>query len=241
MITGAGSGIGEQTALALAKAGADIAVNDLDPKRIDRVTSQVEGLGRRSLAVRADVSNSKEVEWLTKTTLEKFGRIDILINNAGISIVKPFLETTESEYDSLLDINLKGQFLCAQAVAREMVRSGRGGKILNIASLAALAAFPRESAYNASKAGVILLTKTLAVELGPYKINVNAIAPGITLTPMIEHRYDPKIIDRFVPLGRVGKPQDIAKAALFLVSDDADYITGSVLAVDGGFLAGFKI
>lgn len=237
IITGARRGIGRSIALAFAKAGADVVVSDIDIKDCEKVAKEIESSGRRVLVVKTDVTNYEEVDHMVKSTLEKFGKIDVLVNNAGILIYKPFLEITEDIWDKTLNTNLKGYFLCAQRAAKEMVKQKKG-KIINIASVAGEVAYPQIAHYCASKGGVIMLTKVMATELAPYKINVNTISPGAIETPMTQGMLsDPKTREeniKNIPWGRIGKPEDIANIAVFLASDNADYLTGANVVVDGG-------
>jgi NAD(P)-dependent dehydrogenase (short-subunit alcohol dehydrogenase family) len=240
IVTGARRGIGKGIALKLAEAGADVVVSDISLEDCQKV---VEEMGK-GLAVKCDVTKKSEVEEMVGKTVEKFGKVDILVNNAGIAPTKPFLEITEGDWDKVLDINLKGYFLCAQAAAREMVKNG-SGKIVNTASVAmgqAGVGFPNLAHYCASKGGVAALTEELCLELTPQGINVNAVAPGVIETAMSEPILtDPKVKEGLlarIPKKRVGQPEDVAAAVVFLASDEADYISGVVLPVDGGWLAG---
>lgn len=244
LVTGARRGIGKGIALALAKAGAKVIVTDIDEKECQEVVKEIEKLGSQGLAKKVDVTNKKEIEEAVKAAIDKFGKLDILVNNAGICPFKPFLELTEEDWDKVLDINLKGYFLCAQAAAREMAKQ-KWGRIINIASVAMGqmgVGMANIVHYVASKGGVAAMTEALAVELSPYGINVNAISPGLIETKMAEPVIsDPaakEAILKRVPKGRVGQPKDIAHAVVFLASEEADYVTGAILVVDGGWLAG---
>lgn len=244
IITGARRGMGKSHALVLAKAGAKVVVSDISEEDCQKVVKEIEKNRGEALAVKCDVSKKEEVDNLVKKTIERFGRVDILVNNAGICQFKPFLELTEEEWDRTLNINLKGYFLCAQAVAKEMVKQKRG-KIINIASVASGQVgigFPTLAHYSASKGGIIALTETLAVELAPYNITVNAIAPGMIETPMIapikENPEQEKETLKRIPLGRPGKPEEVSNLVLFLASDASSYMTGSTVIIDGGWLAG---
>ncbi|MFC1915089.1 SDR family NAD(P)-dependent oxidoreductase [Chloroflexota bacterium] len=240
IVTGSGQGIGEAIALTLAKEGAIVVVNDINFESAKRVSDEIKSQGGQSEPIKVDVTNKQEVNQLVEKTLDSWQKIDILVNNAGITKLKRVLEMTEAEWDSVIDVNLKGQFLCSQAVAKHMIKQDRG-KIVNIASQSAYIGYPGAAAYAASKGGVAQLTKVLAVELGKYNINVNAVAPGLVMTALVEAaaKENPNFvggIDR-IPLKRLAKPEDIANAVLFLASSESDYITGQVIIVDGGILA----
>ena len=240
IVTGAGQGIGRAIALTLAKEGAAVIVNDIDLERAKKVADEIKSLGGQALPIKADVSNREEVNTLVQKTLDNFKKIDILVNNAGTAKLTPTMELTEAEWDSTIDINLKGQFLCSQAVAKHMIKQKRG-KIVNIASLAAHIGTPGLVAYSASKGGVIQLTKVLAVEWGKHNITVNAVSPGLTITELVKSVFKerPDVFEGVerIPLKRLAMPEDIANAVLFLASPESDYISGQVLPVDGGTLA----
>lgn len=240
LVTGGGQGIGKAIVLALAKKGASVVIADIDLESADKVAGEA-GKFSKAVAKKADVSSETDVKQLVRETLEEFGRIDILVNNAGIDLKLPTEEVTVEQWQQVMDINLKSVFLCAQAVGREMIKN-RSGKIINIASVAGHAAVPRMAAYNASKAGVLLLTKTLAVEWAKYNINVNSISPGVTETSLLSRlrMEDPEAIkarEERIPLGRVAQPEDIAQVAVFLASSASDNITGEDIKSDGGMLA----
>lgn len=244
LVTGASRGIGRGIVLALAQQGADIAVNYRSQKEeAEKVIAQIKKMKRDSFSVQADVSSVDEVVRMFGEIKKKWGRLDILVNNAGIAYYSAFETMTEEEWDKTLDVNLKGQFLCAREAVKLMKE--KGGKIVNISSIASGGAGiggVRISQYVASKGGVAALTEAMAVELAPYKINVNAIGPGFIDTDMTKELIsNPKarqaLLTR-IPKGRFGKPADIGAAAAFLASDEADYITGALLYVDGGWLAG---
>jgi NAD(P)-dependent dehydrogenase (short-subunit alcohol dehydrogenase family) len=245
IVTGARRGIGRGIALKLAEAGADVAVADISLEDCQKVVGEIEGLGRKGLAVKCDVTQKAEVEEMVAQTVKEFGKVDILVNNAGIlGGFKPFLELTEEEWNKVIDVNLKGQFLCAQAAAREMVKN-KWGRIIDIASIASGQVgigYPLIAHYCASKGGIIAMTEALALELSPLGINVNAIGPGVVETDMTKGMLaDEKTTQGMLtrlPKGRVGQPEDIGAAAVFLASDEADYITGATLFIDGGWLAG---
>ncbi|MGB9706869.1 MAG: SDR family NAD(P)-dependent oxidoreductase, partial [Microgenomates group bacterium] len=243
LVTGASRGIGRGIALALAKQGADVAVNyHSNAVEAEKVVSEVKALGRDSFAVQADVSNKASVSKMFEEIKTKWGKLDILVNNAGIVFFVPFEEMPEEQWDQVLAVNLKGQFLCAQEAVRLM---GPGSKIINIASIASGGVgigFSHIAHYTASKGGAVALTENMALELAPKGINVNAIAPGVIETDMTKGMLTDEAMKTSlmarIPKGRVGKPEDIGAAAAFLASDEADYITGTVLYVDGGWLAG---
>jgi len=240
LITGGRTGIGRAFALAFAEAGADVAVcsRTNEGGELDAVAEEARELGRRALAIKADVSRRVDVEDMVKKTVSELGNIDILINNAGIVIWGTLLESEEDGWDRVIDINLKGPYLCSQAVGRLMVEWEKG-VIINIASAGGLRPALNRTNYSISKAGVIMLTRVLARELGGHNIRVNAIAPGIVETPITEAmRREIGTADEITavgcPLGRIGKTDDIIGAALFLASDAAGWITGHTIVIDGG-------
>ena len=238
-MTGSGRGIGKSTALELAKEGAKVVVSDIDIKECQNVCDEIKKIGSDAIAVKCDISKKSDVDAMIKKTMQKFQKIDILINNAGVVLMKPFVEMTEKDWDFVLDINLKGVFLCTNAVVKQMIKQ-KSGKIISVASIAGEVGFMNTSAYCASKAGIINLTRELALELSPHNINVNAIAPGVIATKMTEDMLKDKktkeVLLASTPLGRVGQPEEIGKAVVFLASDDSNFITGHTLVVDGGWL-----
>lgn len=240
IVTGAGQGIGKEIALSLAKEGAKVVVSDITDK-INDVIKEIEKIGSQALAVKADVSNSKQTEELSKKTEKKFGRIDILINNAGIFPFKKLLEMKEEDWDKVLNVNLKGVFNCTKAVIPTMTKQ-KYGKIINITSIAGVKlGYVGLTHYCASKCGIVGFTKAAALELAPYGINVNAIAPGFIETPgakAISSGGDMKQFAKTVPLKRIGKPIDIANLVVFLASDESSYITGECIVIDGGLTIG---
>ena len=242
LVTGGSRGIGKGIVLALAEQGADLAINYHSKKEeAEKTAAEVKKLGREAFIVQADVSRSNQVSQMFNQIKEKWGKLDILVNNAGILKFAPFEKITEEDWDQIIDINLKGQFLCAREAVKLM---GQGGRIINIASIASGGVgigFSNIAHYTASKGGVIGLTETMGLELGKKGINVNAIAPGVINTNMTsailsDEKTKAAMLSR-IPVGRVGQPKDIGAAAAFLASDEADYITGSVIYVDGGCLA----
>lgn len=242
LITGGRTGIGKALALAFAEAGADVAVcsRTNDGGELDAAADEIIKLGRRALAIRADVSHKVDVENMVKKTVAELGNIDVLINNAGIVIWGSLFEAEEDAWDKVIDTNLKGPYLCSQAVGQLMAERKRG-VIINIASTAGLRPSLNRTAYSVSKAGLIMLTRVLARELGSYNIRVNAIAPWIVETPITEAMRGKigtkDITSANVPLGRIGETDDIIGAALFLASDTAGWITGHTIVIDGGSTA----
>ena len=232
IVTGSGRGIGRGVAMCLARAGAHVVIADQVAQRIASVTAAVEDLGVQALGIPTDVSRTDEVK---RMTVDRFDKIDILLNNAGTLVVKPMVEQTEEEWDRVLDVNLKGVFLCCRHVLPEMIARQRGA-IVNIASIAAFHVTVPHVPYAASKAGVVALTRDLAYEVGRLGIRVNAIAPGPIETPMVGIVSDEQrqAIAKSILLGRMGQPEDIGNAAVFLASDAASYITGATLPVSGG-------
>ena len=238
LVTGSSRGIGRAIAITFAQAGADLVVNFVKNRdAAEEVRNAIVSLGKSCLIVQADIANASHVNTLVKRAMEEYGRIDILVNNAGVIGLAPFLEVSEKQWDRIVDTNLKGYFLCGQAVAREMARLKRG-KIINISSTGERFVAKGRAPYCVSKSAVNMLTKVMAVELAEYGINVNAIAPGLTDTdinrPLIRDEFLLNERLKHIPLHRVAKPEEIAKVALFLASDDANFITGETVWVDGG-------
>ena len=242
LVTGGSRGIGRAITLALASQGADVAVNfRSNPEEAQKVVNQIKSMGKDSFAIKADVSRINEVRSMFEQVKNKWGKLDILVNNAGIIEFSPFESITEEQWDKILDVNLKGQFLCSKEAIKLM---SLGAKIINTASIASGGVgigFANIAHYTASKGGVIALTENMAVDLGKKGINVNAIAPGVIETDMTkamlgDEKAKAGLLAR-IPKGRMGKPEDIGAAVAFLSSDEADYITGTVLYVDGGWLA----
>jgi NAD(P)-dependent dehydrogenase (short-subunit alcohol dehydrogenase family) len=237
VVTGAGGGIGLGIARRLAEAGAAVVLNDLDEGRAKASAGRLRGRGYSSLeAVASDVSTPDGAQATIDRAVSRFGRLDILVNNAGIYPTSPFLEHPVELWDQIIDVNLRGPFLCSQAAARQFEKQGKGDAILNIASVVGIVgAGPSAIAYTASKGGLIALTKTLARAVGPYGARANAIAPAAIETESARGMLDRAAVAR-QPVGRLGTPDDVALAALYLVAPASDYVTGEVLVVDGGYL-----
>jgi 3-oxoacyl-[acyl-carrier protein] reductase len=239
LVTGAGSqiGFGKAICLSLAKEGCDIIATDIDLEGAQKTAAEVEALGRKAMALKADVTSGDEVNDMVKTALGKFGRIDILVNNAGTASGSPFAEATEEHWHINVDINLKGMWHCTKAVLPQMLER-KSGKIVNLSSGAARIGFPYAALYCAAKAGIMGLTRSLAAEVGPSGINVNGLAPGMGDTGFqIAIKSTPEDKKHFistVPLGRLTTAQDIANAVVFLASDAASDITGQTINIDGG-------
>lgn len=239
LITGSSQGIGRGIAERFAAEGADVVINySGNAERAQEALRAVESTGRRGLVVQANVGDTNDIKKLFATALETFGRLDILVNNAGIETHAPFWDVTESDFDRVLNVNLKGVFFATQEFVRHLRATNRRGKIVNISSVHEELPFPNFTAYCASKGGVKMLTRNLSVELGPLGININNIAPGAVETPInTKLLNDPKKLNALlgqIPLGRLGQPGDVSGLAVFLASDDADYVTGATYYVDGG-------
>jgi NAD(P)-dependent dehydrogenase (short-subunit alcohol dehydrogenase family) len=241
VVTGASRGIGRALALALADAGADLALASRSAEGLEAVSAEVAARGGRALAVPTDVADVAQVRRLVERTVEAFGRLDVLVNNAGLNIRRPALEFTEQDWDAIHAVQLRGVFFACQAAGRVMVQQGYG-KIINIASLTSVIGIKHVVPYAAAKGGVVQLTKALAVEWAPLGVRVNAIGPGYIETDLTQPLFqDPERsawIHSRIPLGRRGYPADLMGAAVFLASPASDYVTGQVLYVDGGWLAG---
>jgi len=242
IVTGSERGIGKGIATVFAKAGANVVVCCPNPQHAEEAAAEIAKLGVKTLAVACDVSKEKDVERLVAEAVRKFGRLDIFVNNAGVLLQKGVDEVTEKEWDFLMGVNLKGVHHGVKYAARQMKRQKAGGAILNIASTAALQGYPMLATYCSSKGGVLAFTRACAMELGPFKIRVNAICPGLIESPMTKdmlvtkEERDAQLKD--IPIGLIGQPEDIAYGALYLVSDEARYVTGVALVIDGGTTAG---
>ena len=240
IVTGAASGIGREIALTLAADGASVTVADRNLEGAEAVARQIAESGGAARAALVDVTDSGPVDDLVASTVAAYGSVDILVNVAGFGFNSPIVEMHEEDWDLVLGVNLKGQFLCCRAAARRMIEQGNGGRIVNIASTAANNARYAGGAYCAAKAGVVQLTKVLALELGEYGITVNAVGPGFTETPATVESSDEYRTNFLaqVPAGRSGRTSDIANAVLFLASPSAEYVNGQAIYVDGGYSAG---
>lgn len=236
-VTGGGRGIGKVFCKALAEAGAKVAVIDIDLETAQQTAEEIKQHGGDAIAVQADVTKAEDVSRAVETTVNHYGRIDICVNNAGICIHENAENMTDEQWDAVMDVNLKGVFYCCREVAKVMIKQG-GGKIINVASMSAMVVNRPQNqvAYNASKAGVVMLTKSLAVEWAQHGIRVNAISPGYTLTEMtrkVSHMFP--IWEPMIPMGRLCEPEELRGALLFLASNASSYVTGHNLVVDGGY------
>ena len=240
VVTGGAGGLGAQICLSLAGEGAAVVVADVDEKGGKAVSDQIRKQGQNASFVKLDVTDSRNVGSMVETVLQKHGTIDILVNSAGITDRRPALDFPEEVFDKIIAINLKGTFLCCQAVGRVMAEKGKG-KIINLSSIGGTIGLRNTVAYCASKGGVVQMTRALAVDWAQYHINVNAIAPGLNNTPIAKQVFrDKNTLDWFlskIPMGRLCEPKEVAAAVLFLSSEVSDYITGHILALDGGWTA----
>jgi 3-oxoacyl-[acyl-carrier protein] reductase len=241
IITGSGRGLGAATALRMARLGANVVVNDIGAENARTIASEIEKLGRKSLVSTHDVSDHKSALALVDEAKARFGRVDILVNNAGITRDAMLHKLSEEKWDEVIRVNLKGPFNMGQACARVMMEQ-KYGKIVNLASVAWLGNVGQTN-YSASKAGVVGMTRTWAIELARYNINVNAIAPGL-IDSVLTQQIPPEVKEKFVqriPLKRIGEPEDIARLVCFLASDDASYVTGQTIQIDGGLSTGISM
>ncbi len=235
IVTGGGGGLGKATCLAFAREGADIVIPEVNMTNVVSVSEEISALGRQCIVIETDVADGESVRDMVNMTLEKFGRIDILVNNAGIFSYTRIDECTEAEWDRMMAVNLKGPFLCSQAVM-ETMKTQKFGRIINLGSLAGqVGGLVASAPYSASKAGVMCLTKSLARVLGEYGVTVNSIAPGIAATEMSKNH--PDMTDQ-IPLGRVADPSEVANVIVFLATEEGQYITGATLDVNGGIRMG---
>lgn len=242
LVTGGGSGIGRAVCLAFAREGADVGVADVSPEGSEITAQEVRKSGRKAAALGVDVTDPASVQAMVNQGVAALGRIDLLVNSAGVREIVPFLQLPFAEWQRVIATNLTGTFLCSQAVAQYLVTQGRGGEIINLASVAGLMAVPNRAAYVSSKHAVVGLTKEMAMELADKNIQVNAVAPGVVRTSMTESYFDKaEIVEglkRAHPAGRWAQPEEIANLILFLASPEADFITGATFPIDGGFMAG---
>jgi 3-oxoacyl-[acyl-carrier protein] reductase len=237
LVTGGARGIGREIALLFAREGADIVIGDVNQLEAEKTCAEITGLGRRAMGVTLDVTSFSKVDEAINKILDKFGKIDILVNNAGITKDGLLLRMSEPDWDAVIAVNLKGTFNCTKAASKVMIKQ-RSGKIINIASIIGIIGNPGQANYSASKAGIIALTKTSAKELASRNININAVAPGFIQTEMtakLPEDLKQKMLSA-IPLNKLGTPGDVANVCLFLASEDAAYITGQTIVVDGGMV-----
>jgi 3-oxoacyl-[acyl-carrier protein] reductase len=237
LVTGGARGIGQAIAMTFAREGADIVVADVNLEIAQKTASEIEGLGRKAMALAMDVTNYTVVEEGVNKILDKMGKVDILVNNAGITKDNLLLRMSLADWDAVINVNLKGTFNCIKAVSRPMIKQ-RSGRIISIASIIGLMGNPGQANYAASKAGIIALTKTVAKELASRNINANAVAPGFIQTEMtakLPEEIKKKMLEA-IPLGKLGTPEDVANVCLFLASQESSYITGQVITIDGGMV-----
>ena len=245
LVTGSSQGIGEAVAIRLAQEGADVVVNyHSHPEGADKVVSELKKLGRRCISLGADLGRVDEVEKLIQESVAQMGRLDILVNNAGMEMNADFWKVAESDYDRVLAVNLKGVFFTTQYFVRHLMETKRPGKVINMSSVHEELPFPHFTPYCMSKGGMKMMTRSLAIELAPFGITINSIAPGAIETPinrkLLNDASKLKALLENIPLNRLGKPQDVAGVAAFLASSDADYLTGTTIFVDGGLLWNYQ-
>ncbi|MFH1127867.1 MAG: 3-oxoacyl-[acyl-carrier-protein] reductase [Candidatus Omnitrophota bacterium] len=237
LITGSAQGIGREIALSFASEGADVVISDINLEKAAQTAKEIEALGRRSLVLELNVTDFVQVEAAINKILDKFTKVDILVNNAGITKDNLMLRMSDGDWDAVINVNLKGTFNCTKAVSKVMIKQ-RSGKIVNIASIIGIIGNAGQANYSASKAGIIALTKTTAKELASRNINVNAVAPGFIQTDMtakLSEEVKQKML-AVIPMNKLGVPQDVANACVFLASEEAGYITGQTIVVDGGMV-----
>ncbi len=236
VVTGSSRGIGKAISLALAREGAGLAIVDLNPRGGEDVVREIEELGAEAIFLRADVSKRTDVERMVRAALDRFDKIDILVNNAGIHDAAPFVEESDELWQRMFSVNVMGTVIPSQAVVPEMMRRKKG-KIVNISSKAAVVGEPDHAAYSASKGAILALTRAMAIELAPHNITVNAVCPGPVYTDMLLGATDADQREELIaiaPLGRLGKPEDIASVVLYLATEESDWCTGQAISVDGG-------
>ena len=240
IVTGAGYGIGRACAVRFAEEGADVVVAALHEENGRETCGAIEKTGSRALLAQTDVRKLGDIQRMVDRTMEAFGRIDILVSNAGVQKLTSFLEISEEEFDWVVDTNLKGTFFCGQVVAREMARAKRGGAIINIGSVQSEVGVAGLAHYGSTKGGIRILTKVMALELAPHGIRVNGIGPGATRTGMVERLdtsfFTEEALRSSIPMGRMADPREVGDAAVYLASDESSYVTGTMLYVDGGWL-----
>lgn len=241
IVTGASQGLGEAIAIGLAEAGANLVLASRNEASMAAVAAQITALGAQCITVKTDMLKSDEIQAMVDKAVAQFGKVDILVNNAGINLVKPFVNMTEEDWDSVLDTNLKGYFLCTQVVGREMIKN-KSGCVINNASVFGLRGFPNIASYIASKGGVVQLTRGLGVEWARHNIRVNCVAPGYIVTEMAKRDIEtnPKILEQNllkIPMKRGGEPREVADVVVFLASEAASYMTGQIVSMDGGWSA----
>ncbi|MDD5022582.1 MAG: SDR family NAD(P)-dependent oxidoreductase [Candidatus ainarchaeum sp.] len=238
IITGSDRGIGKGIAIVLAKAGANIVITSRHKEKCEKTASEIEKLGVKTLAIECDVAKEEDVKQLVENTVKKFGKLDIMVNNAGVLLQKPTEEVEQNEWNRIIDINLKGIFLGTKYALKQMKKQ-KNGNIVNIASIAALKGYPQLSVYCASKGGIVSFTKSVAIEFASQGIRINAILPGAIESDMTKTGPNPeKTLEMYkkqIPIGSIGKPEDIGYGVLYLVSEESKYVTGHSLAIDGGW------
>jgi len=245
IITGAGSGIGRATAVMFGKEGASVVVADIDQKKGMETVDLIKGENRKAVFVQVDVSKAHNVEKMVRTTVNAYGKLDILVNNVGIYLQASVVDTSEEDWDQILDVNLKGVFLCCKYSIPEMIKGGKGGVIVNVGSEAGIVGIKKQVAYNVSKSGIIALTKSIAIDFAADNVRANCVCPGTTETTLVTEALsrapDPKRARRELevvrPANRLGQPEEIAAGILYLASDESLYATGAVLSIDGGYTA----